>query len=73
MLRDLTESATALPFSAGGTGAGRYEVSTALVLTLIVATFLILIVAGQRPARRSLAFRPAWSLSRPRRPFSPES
>ena len=26
-----------------------------------------------RPARRSLAFRPAWSLSRPRRPFSPES
>ena len=24
------------------------------------------------PARRSLAFRPAWSLSRPRRPFSPE-
>ena len=25
-----------------------------------------------RPARRSLAFRPAWSLSRPRRPFSPE-
>ena len=25
-----------------------------------------------RPARRSLAFRPAWSLSRPGRPFSPE-
>ena len=25
-----------------------------------------------RPARRSLAFRPAWSLNRPRRPFSPE-
>ena len=25
-----------------------------------------------RPARRSLAFRPAWSLSHPRRPFSPE-
>ena len=24
-----------------------------------------------RPARRSLAFRPAWSLSRPGRPFSP--
>ena len=24
------------------------------------------------PARRSLAFRPAWSLSRPGRPFSPE-
>ena len=29
MLRDLTESATALPFSAGETGAGRYAVSTA--------------------------------------------
>ena len=25
-----------------------------------------------RPARRSLAFRPAWSLSRPRRPVSPK-
>ena len=25
-----------------------------------------------RPARRSLAFRPAWSLNRPRRPFSPK-
>ena len=25
-----------------------------------------------RPARRSLAFRPAWSLSRPGRPFSPK-
>ena len=25
-----------------------------------------------RPARRSLAFRPAWSLNRPRRPFLPE-
>ena len=29
MLRDLTEAATTLPFSAGETGAGRYEVSTA--------------------------------------------
>ena len=29
MLRELTESATALPFSAGETGAGRYAVSTA--------------------------------------------
>ena len=30
-------------------------------------------ITVSRPARRSLAFRPAWSLSRPRRPFSPES
>ena len=29
MLRELTESATALPFSAGETGAGRYAISTA--------------------------------------------
>ena len=29
MLRDLTKAATTLPFSAGETGAGRYEVSTA--------------------------------------------
>ena len=29
-------------------------------------------ITVSRPARRSLAFRPAWSLSRPRRPFSPK-
>ena len=30
------------------------------------------VLSVSRPARRSLAFRPAWSLGRPWRPFSPE-
>ena len=30
------------------------------------------VLSVSRPARRSLAFRPAWSLNRPWRPFSPE-